>query len=127
MEESKRQKQVGKLLQQELSDVFLREGLHTINGGMLSIASVKVTPDLFEARVYLSMFQIEDSEGLLKKIKEQDWNIRKQLAARIRHQMRKIPTLTYFIDDTLDYVFKMEEVFKNLDIPKEQKEDTTAE
>jgi ribosome-binding factor A len=120
MEESKRQKQVGKLIQVELSDIFLREGLNMINGGMVSIASVKVTPDLFEARVYLSMFQVKESEVILKKIKEQDWQIRKLLAARIRHQMRKMPTLSYYIDDTLDYVFKMEEVFKNLDIPKEE-------
>jgi ribosome-binding factor A len=117
MEESKRQKQVGKLIQVELSDIFLREGLNMIQGGMVSIAKVVVTPDLFEARVYLSMFQVPDSEEILKKIKKEDWQIRKLLAARIRHQMRKIPTLVYFLDDTLDYVFKM------LDIPKAEEEE----
>jgi ribosome-binding factor A len=120
MEESKRQKQVGSLIQHEMSDIFQREGLNVINGGLISISQVKVTPDLLEARIYLSFFQIPEPEKMLNYIKEQDWNLRKQLAARIKNQIRKIPILQYYLDDTLDYVFKMEELFKNLNIPKEE-------
>lgn len=119
MEESKRQKQIANLIQQEMSDIFQREGLNVIHNGMVSISKVKVTPDLLEARIYLSFFQIEDDAALLKQIKERDWELRKHLAARIKNQVRRIPVLNYFKDDTLDYVFKMEELFKNLNIPKE--------
>jgi len=123
MEESKRQKQIGSLIQHEMSDIFQREGLNVIHSGMISIAKVKVTPDLMEARIYLSFFQIPEPEKMLKHIKELDWTLRKQLAARIKNQVRKIPVLTYYQDDTLDYVFKMEELFKNLDIPKAENEE----
>lgn len=119
MEESKRQKQVGQLIQQEMSAVFQREGLNVIHGGMISISRVKVTPDLLEARIYISFYQIPEPEKMLKAIKERDWELRKHLAARIKNQVRKIPVLHYYLDDTLDYVFKMEEIFKNLHIPKE--------
>lgn len=118
MEESKRQKQIANLIQQEMSDIFQREGLNIIHNGMISISKVKVTPDLMEARIYLSFFQINQPQAMLKHIKDRDWELRKHLAERIRNQVRKIPVIHYFLDDTLDYVFKMEELFKNLDIPK---------
>ena len=70
MEESKRQKQVGALLNEELSDIFRRLGFGVVGKGMISISAVKVTPDLLEARIYLSFFQIDDKEEMLKKIKE---------------------------------------------------------
>jgi len=119
MEESKRQKQIGNVIQKEMSDIFQREGLNIIHNSMISISKVKVTPDLMEARIYLSFFQVEDAEKMLAHIQDRDWDLRKQLAARIKNQVRKIPIIQYYLDDTLEYVFKMEEVFKNLNIPKE--------
>jgi ribosome-binding factor A len=88
---------------------------------MVSIASVKITPDLFDARIYLSFFKIEDPVGTLKNIQERAWEIKKELAARVRHQFRSMPQLTFYIDDTLDYVDKMEQLFK--DIKKQDNRD----
>jgi ribosome-binding factor A len=68
MQEGKRQKQVGGLIQKELNEIFQRLGLNMIDGGMVSISSVKITPDLLEARVYLSFFQVADAKAALKKI-----------------------------------------------------------
>ena len=120
MEESKRQKQIAGLIQQEMSDIFQREGLNINHNSMISISKVKVTPDLMEARIYLSFYQVDEPEKMLRHIKDRDWELRKHLAARIRNQVRKIPVIHYYLDDTLEYVFKMEEVFKNLDIPKDE-------
>ena len=114
MEEGKRQKQVGGLLQEELNEIFRRLNLGMIDGGMVSISSVKVTPDLLEARIYLSFFQVKDAEATMKKIEDRAWEIKKELAARIRQQLRRIPELKFFKDDTLDQVFKMEELFKQI-------------
>lgn len=114
MQEGKRQKQVAGLLHVELSNIFQRLGLSMIEGGMISISSVKITPDLFEARVYISMLNIKDANTAMKKIEERSWEIKKELVSRVKHQLRSMPQLTYFIDDTLDYVDKMEEVFKKL-------------
>jgi ribosome-binding factor A len=114
MEESKRQKQVGKLIQQEMSDIFQRGGINVINGGMVSISKVSVTPDLMEARIYLSLFQIKSPEDLMRDIKERTGEWRNQLGQRVKNQLRRVPELQFFADDTLDYVFKMEEIFKKI-------------
>ncbi len=115
MQESKRQKQVAGLLNEEMNTIFQHLGLSMIAGGMVSISSVKVTPDLLEARFYLSFFQIEDRDAALHKIEERHHEIKKELAAAVRHQLRNIPILKFFADDTLDHVFKMEEIFKKIE------------
>ncbi len=114
MEENKRQKQVGKLVMEELSDIFQREGMNIVDGGMVSITKVMITPDLLEARVYLSFFQVKDPAALLHKIKERGWEWRKLLGQRIKNQLRRVPELHYFNDDTLDHLFKMDEIFKKI-------------
>ncbi|MBK7884463.1 MAG: 30S ribosome-binding factor RbfA [Chitinophagaceae bacterium] len=114
MLEGKRQKQVAAVLNKELNDIFQRLGLNMLDGGMVSIASVKITPDLYEARIYVSFFQIPDSLEALKKIQERSWEIKKELTARVRHQLRSMPLLTFYIDDTLDYVDKIEQLFKDI-------------
>lgn len=114
MEEGKRQKQIAGLLNEEMNLIFQRLGLNMIDGGMVSISSVKVTPDLLEARFYLSFFQVKDVEAALKKIEERHHDIKKELANRVRHQLRSVPVLKFFQDDTLDQVFRMEEIFKKI-------------
>jgi ribosome-binding factor A len=114
MQESKRQKQVGALLLQELSDIFQRMGLGMIDGGLISITAVRLTPDLLEARIYLSFFQVKDQPAAMKKIEETAWEIKRELAARVKHQLRRIPLLQYFLDDTQDHASKMDELFKKI-------------
>ncbi len=114
MLEGKRQKQVAGLINEELSDIFQRLGLAMFDGGMVSIASVKITPDLFDARVYLSFFKMPNNELALKKVEDLAHEIKKQVSARLRHQLRSMPRLTFYIDDTLDYVDKMENLFREI-------------
>lgn len=114
MQEGKRQKQIGGLLFEELSQIFQRLGLTMIDGGMVSLSSVKVTPDLLDARVYLSFYQVKDRDAVLKKIRERAWEIKKELALKVGKQLRRMPVLNFFLDDTLEQVFKMEELFKKI-------------
>ena len=124
MQENKRQKQIGGLLNEELSGIFQRLGLNMMEGGMVSISSVKITPDLLEARVYISIFQA-DANLAMKRIEERKWEVKKELAVKIKQQLRRVPELKFFLDDTLDNVFRMEELFKeiNKDEPKEDNTD----
>jgi len=119
MKEGKRQKQVASVLQAEMNEIFTKLGLNMIGGGMISIAAVKVTPDLLEARIYLSLFQVEDKEAAMKRVNDRAWEIKKLLADKVRSQLRRIPVFHYYLDDTLEYVFKMEEVFKTIHKPSE--------
>jgi ribosome-binding factor A len=114
MTEGKRQKQVATVITHELNDIFLRMGLNMGDGGMISISSVKITPDLFEARVYLSFFKVKDNDAMLTRIQDKTKEIRKELGNSVRHQLRSIPQITFYIDDTLDYVFRMEELLDKI-------------
>ena len=118
MNESKRQKQIGSLLNEELNDIFRRMNLSMVDGGMISISNVMVTPDLLEARVYISLFQVKDPAATMKKIEDRGWDIKRELATRVKQQLRRIPELKFFQDDTLDHVFKMEELFKKINKPE---------
>jgi ribosome-binding factor A len=73
-----------------------------------------MTPDLYEARIYLSLFQVKDAEAVLEKFKELSSEIRGELGKRMRHQLRIIPQLTFYLDDTLDYVFKIEKLLDDI-------------
>lgn len=115
MQESKRQKQIAGLLNEEINVIFQRLGLNMIGGGLVSISAVKVTPDLLEARFYVSFFQVDDKEAAFKKIEDKHYEIKKELASSVRHQLRSIPVLKFFADETLDHVFKMEELFKKIE------------
>lgn len=114
MQEGKRQKQVAGLLNEELNGIFQRLGLTMMDGGMISIAAVKVTPDLLEARIYLSLFQVKDPKSTLQKIEERSWEIKRDLTGRVAKQLRRMPELKFFQDDTLDHVFKMDELFRKI-------------
>ncbi len=114
MKEGKRQKQVSALLLAELNKVFQKLGLSMIQGGMVSISSVKITPDLFEARIYLSFYQVSDPKAALKMIEDKAWEIKRDLVSSIRNQLRSMPQLTFYIDDSLDYVDKMDALFREI-------------
>jgi ribosome-binding factor A len=114
MQEGKRQKQICGLLYEELSTIFQRMGLNVIDGGMISISSVKITPDLLEARVYLSLFQVKDTKAMLKKIEDRKWEIKKELTSRVGKQLRRMPELRFYLDDTLEHAFKIENLLKKI-------------
>src|SRR6202012_146713 len=104
----------GALLLQELSDIFQRLGLGMMDGGLVSLTGVKVTPDLLEARISLSFFQVKDTSGAIKKIEERSWEIKRELAERVKHQLRRIPILQFFHDDTLEHADKMDALFRKI-------------
>ncbi len=112
---------------EEMSDIFQREGMNIIDGGMVSISKVMITPDLLEARVYLSFFQVKDQSALLHKIKERGWEWRKLLGQRIKNQLRRVPELTFYSDDTLEHVFKMDQLFKKINEERKSHETGTEE
>jgi ribosome-binding factor A len=91
-----------------------------LQGGMVSIAGVKITPDLFDARIYLSFFKVSDPIATLKTIQDRSWEIKKELTTRVRHQLRSMPQLNFYIDDTLDYVDKIDKLFKDIKTQEDQ-------
>ena len=115
--DSTRQQKFGRLIQKELGEQFQREGKSYYGQNFVTITGVRVTPDLSVARVYISIFKSPKPEDVMKLIRDSSHEIRRELGKRIRNQARIIPTLEFFLDDSLDYVDKMENIFKNINIP----------
>ncbi|MDX1469917.1 MAG: 30S ribosome-binding factor RbfA [Flavobacteriaceae bacterium] len=118
--ETNRQKKIAGILQEDLVDVlqgYLKtSGLH---GVLISVTKVSVTTDLSIAKVYLSIFPVEKTAGLFKGIKASTKTIRHELAQRTRHQLRRMPNLEFFIDDSLEYINKIEKSLKGSEDPIE--------
>ncbi|HEX8348359.1 MAG TPA: ribosome-binding factor A [Hymenobacter sp.] len=115
--ESKRQQKFASLLQQELATVFQRDLPHLFPGLAPGISTVRVAPDLGVARIYLSLILAGDGQAMLLTIRDNTKEIRQALAKRIRHQVRVVPELTFFLDDSATYAAHMDQVLNGLNIP----------
>ena len=109
--ETTRQNKISRLLQKELSEIFLLQ-TKAMQGTLVSVSVVRISPDMSIARVYLSIFPSEKGEDLVKNINENMKSIRFELGTRVRHQLRIIPELKFFIDDSLDYLQKIDSLLK---------------
>lgn len=101
------------MLQRELGEMFQREGKSRYGGAMITVTKVTVTRDLSLARIFLSLFATGDKKGLLETIRYHAGEIRYNLGKRIRNQVRHIPDLEFFEDDSLDYIEKIDELLDN--------------
>ncbi len=121
--ESKRQKQVARLIRKDLGEIFQREFRSLFAGNFVTITDVKVSPDLSVAKVYLSFLKNHNRESLLEEIKEQTKKIRGMFGMKAGKQLRIIPHFSFFIDDTAEYAQKIEELFANIHIPPAEEEE----
>lgn len=101
--ESTRQAKISRLIQKELSEIFRQQTAKT-HGVLISVSAVRVSPDLSIARAYLSVFPSDKGTAMLENINRSAGQIRYELAQKVRHQLRKTPELSFFIDDSLDYI-----------------------
>jgi ribosome-binding factor A len=106
-----RQNKIARLLQKELSVIF-QEQTRSLHGVMVSVTRVKVSPDLSICTAYLSIFPSEKAEELIQNITKNEKQIRYELGTRVRYQLRIIPELRFFIDDSLDYIERIDELLK---------------
>jgi ribosome-binding factor A len=121
--ESKRQQKFARLLQKELAEVFQRDVSHLFNGAYLSITTVRTSPDLGVAKIYLSMLLAKNPQEILATVRENTKAVRHALAQRIKSQVRVIPELIFFLDDSAEYAAKMDKIISDLDIPAAPKDE----
>lgn len=119
---STRQQKFGRLIQKELSDIFQRDKRGILDNTFVTISDVDMSPDLGVAKVYISMMLVKDKAKTLEKINRGKSEIRKALGERIRKQARIVPELIFYVDETEENAFKMEELIKSLNIPPADKE-----
>ncbi|MFZ9003797.1 MAG: 30S ribosome-binding factor RbfA [Bacteroidetes bacterium] len=118
--ETQRQKKIAGLLQQDLADILQRSAADGgLRGVILTVSKVYVTSDLSIARVYVSIFPPGEARPLLKGIQAESAGVRHELARRTRHQLRRVPELLFFLDDSLDYIEKIEKSLEDGENPIE--------
>ncbi len=115
--ETTRQKKYAKLMQKELSEIFQREMRNIVPNVLITITGTRVTPDLSVVKVYLSFLPNKAATLNLETIKDNGKNIRHELGNRIRHDVRIIPSLQFFIDDTKEEAAKIDALISSLNIP----------
>lgn len=110
--ESTRQKKVSRLLQKELSSIFQKEIPALLGNVMVSVTIARVSPDLANANIFLSIFPVENPQDALKVIKNNSGLIRKRLGESVRNQLRIVPILEYFLDDSAAYAEEIDRLLK---------------
>lgn len=123
--ESKRQQKFAGVIQKDLAEIFQREGMNYLPNTLVTITKVRVTPDLAIARVFLSFFNNQNTSLALNTIKSHVREIRYKLGNRIKDQVRIVPELEFFVDDTNEYVERMDKLFDK--ISKEPRQPDTED
>jgi len=111
--ESTRQQKISRLIQKDLGVIFQQESRNLFEGAMITVTKVMVSKDLAVTKVYLSLFATKDKHVLLEKIQKHAREIRHHLARREHNQLRIMPELHFFLDDSLDYIENIDHLLKN--------------
>ena len=117
--ESRRQAKVAKLLQKELAVILQKNCRMWFSVSFITVSKIQVTADLSYAKVYVTFLDVDQPEDLVQLMNKKIGEVKNQLAARVKNQLRKLPDLSFFYDDTLDYVDKMEQLFREIKNPKD--------
>jgi ribosome-binding factor A len=112
--ESKRQLQVNEMIKRNFGPIFQQHGIYIYNDAFVTVTAVKTTPDLAKAKIYLSIFNAQDKELVLSKIISHTRMLKNELASRIKHQVRIIPQIYFYFDDTIDEMYKVDALFREI-------------
>lgn len=110
--ESTRQQKVGRLIQKEIGDILLKEGAELVKGVMVTVTAVRVSPDLSYAKAYFSIFPFNKNQEVMTALNSANKQIRGILGRRVKTQLRIVPSLAFFLDDSMEYLENIESLLK---------------
>lgn len=119
-----RQLKYAGLIQKDLSEIFQRDVRHLIGNAFVTVTGVEVSPDLGFAKIFISLMMVEDKERFMTTLDNHKKEIRKALGNKIGKQVRIVPEIAFFLDETQDQAQKIEDLLAGLDIPPEEQEDS---
>ncbi len=118
---SNRQLKVAKLLQKDLGEIFQKEMRSAFNNAFITVTGIKISQDLALARVHLSFMQVDDPKALVEEINKRKSEVRRILGNKIGKQVRIVPDLIFYHDDSSEYASRIDKLLSGLDIPEEPK------
>ena len=107
-EPTTRQQKIARQIQKDTADIFARELAAKLRGVMTTVTTVRVSPDFGYAKIYVSVFPFGEAQRVMQILDEESWLIRRSLGQRIRHQLKVVPELQFFLDDSLEYIENIE-------------------
>lgn len=110
--ETTRQQKVSKQIQKDIADIFAKEGAAIVRGLLVTVTAVRVSPDLGYAKVYVSVFPFDRNGELMERLDRENWFIRRALGQRLRNQLKSVPELQFFLDDSMEYIEQIDEALK---------------
>jgi ribosome-binding factor A len=112
--DSKRQLQISELIKRSFAPIFQEQGPYMYGKAFVTVTSVKITPDLAQAKVYLSIYNAEDKNLVLHQVIKHTHVLKQNLASRIKNQIRRIPQIFFYFDETIDEMYKVDNLFKEI-------------
>lgn len=110
--ETTRQQKVSKQIQKDISDIFLKDMAEQLRGVLASVTAVRMSPDLGYAKIYVSVFPFERNAEVMSTLNQNEWRIRRALGVRLRNQLRVVPEINFFLDDSLEYIANIDNLLK---------------
>lgn len=110
--ETIRQQKIARQIQCDMAEIFQRDGKSCTLGTLVTVTAVRVSPDFSYAKIYVSVFPFQRGEEVLKQIGEKNWFLRRELGRRVKNQLKSVPELQFFLDDSLEYIRNIEERLK---------------
>ena len=111
---SPRAQKLARQIQRDISDIFQRDPSYLVPGVMVSVTVVRMSLDLSFAKIYVSVFPFDRHDEVLSKLKDGAWSVRKALAAKMRNQIKSIPEIAFYLDDSLEYADSIETALRKL-------------
>lgn len=110
--ETTRQQKIAKQIQKDVAEIFQKEGATLVRGLLVTVTGVRVSPDFGYAKIYVSVFPFDRSAELMKTLEHQNWFVRRALGQRLRNQLKNVPEIQFFLDDSLEYIEHIEQALK---------------
>lgn len=107
--ETTRQQKIAKQIQKDVAEIFQKEGAQIVRGSLLTVTAVRMSPDFGYAKIYVSIFPFERNAEVMKELERNNWFVRRALGQRIRNQLKNVPEIQFFLDDSLEYIENIEE------------------
>ena len=110
--ESIRQQKIARQIRIDMAEIFQREGKPCTLGALLTVSGVSVSPDFSYAKIYISVYPFDKAEAVIREVKDKSWFLRRELGRRVKNQLKVVPELQFFIDDSMEYIHNIEEKLK---------------
>lgn len=111
-QQTTRQQKISRQIQRDMAEILQREGAAIAQGTMITVTTVRVSPDFGYAKIYFSIFPFERSAAVMEALEQNNWFLRRELGKRIRNQLKVVPELQLFLDDSLEYIENIDNLLK---------------